>query len=500
MVVTDGMVEAAKGESGGGGECSGDNANSGGVRIVVVVVVRDNGCGCGVAEVDKWCDNGGSDSGGGGNGEIMVAMVEEVVWWSRPWKQHTTDFSSSNSLLLRKQCEARPQSSLSSTMVAASSDPQSPKNDPARLPLLPSERDNNGAAGPRRPKSRQVSSRYMSPSPLSSSVSLSRRSPSPLVSRNSNPATNTPVSGPNRSVSVDRRRPVKPACRCRFRGKAFSLPISKTKAAAAPRKGTPERRRTASAVENSKPGDQHLWPGRTREPNPLSRSLSLECTEEKRKVIGSGDAKRALKQSVIRESRRVSFDGRLGLDLGNAELLKGIQQYPDGKTVNESSVVCDLTGSDSDSVSSGSTNSGVQECGGVARGRNGPRGIAVSARFWQETNSRLRRLNDSGSPLSTSPAKMVVPMKFGQSKKFPSDSPLASPRAMSSPVRGGVRPASPSNAMTSMGSSLARGMQSPSRVRSSVVGNISSNFGETPSVLSFAVDVRRGKVEENRLS
>ncbi|XP_057501802.1 QWRF motif-containing protein 2-like isoform X2 [Actinidia eriantha] len=404
-------------------------------------------------------------------------------------------------------------------MVAASSDPQSPQNNPARLPLLPSERDNNGTAGPRRPKSRHVSSRYMSPSPSSSSVSLSRRSPSPVVSRNSNPATNTPVSGPNRSVSVDRRRPVKPglsnasevsaamkllvtstrSLSVSFQGEAFSLPISKTKAAAAPRKGTPDRRRPASAVENSKPGDQHLWPGRTRKPNPLSRSLSLECTEEKRKVIGSGDVKRALKQSVIRESRRVSFDGRLGLDLGNTELLKGIQQYPDGKSVNESSVACDLTGSDADSVSSGSTNSGVQECGGVARGRNGPRGIAVSARFWQETNSRLRRLNDPGSPLSTSPAKMVVPMEFAQSKKFPSDSPLGSPRAMSSPVRGGVRPASPSKAMTSMGSSLARGMQSPSRVRSSVVGNISSNSGETPSVLSFAVDVRRGKVEENRL-
>ncbi|PSS26137.1 QWRF motif-containing protein [Actinidia chinensis var. chinensis] len=400
-------------------------------------------------------------------------------------------------------------------MVAAYSDPQSPKNDQDRPPLLPSERDNNGAAGPRRPKSRQVS-RYMSPSPSSSSVSvsssLSRRSASPLVSRNSNPAPNTPISGPNRSVSVDRRRPVKPglgnggevsaatkllvtstrSLSVSFQGEAFSLPVSKTKAAAAPRKGTPERRR--AAAENSKPGDQHRWPGRTREPNPLSRSLSLECTEEKRKVIGSGDVIRALKQSVIGESRRVSFDGRLGLDLGNAELLKGIQQYPNGKSVNESSVVCDLTGSDSDSVSSGSTNSGVQECGGVARGR-----IAVSAKFWQETNSRLRRLNDPGSPLSTSPAKMVAPTKFAQSKKFSCDSPLASPRTMSSPVRGGVRPASPSKAMSSIGSSPARGMLSPSRVRSSVVGNNSSNFGGTPSVLSFAVDVRRGKVGENRL-
>ncbi|KAA8536267.1 hypothetical protein F0562_028745 [Nyssa sinensis] len=70
---------------------------------------------------------------------------------------------------------------------------------------------------------------------------------------------------------------------------------------------------------------------------------------------------------------------------------------------------------------------------------------------------------------------------------------------MSSPVRGGIRPASPSKFMASMGSSPSRGMPSPSRVRNSIAGSISSNFSETPSVLSFAADVRRGKVGENRI-
>ncbi|CAK9157667.1 unnamed protein product [Ilex paraguariensis] len=441
-------------------------------------------------------------------------------------------------------------------MVAATTtnptqNPRNPKtsshdesqNNPRRPPLLPSEKDNNGI-NPKRPKSRQVSSRYMSPSPstssssVSSSSTTSRRFPSPLVSRNSTPASNTPALGPKRSVSVDRRRPVasrpltpdlhsKPgndgemsaatkllvtstrSLSVSFQGEAFSLPISKTKAAppspnlSSVRKGTPERSRRGSTplrgkvekegdqVENSKPTDQHLWPGRTRQSNPLSRSL--DCSGQRSKLIGSGDVVRVLQRSMIDESRRVSFDGRLSLDLGNADLFKAIQQARDGNSVLESSVQSDVTASDTESVSSGST-SGVQESGGVSRERSGPRGIIVSARFWQETNSRLRRLQDPGSPLSTSPgSKIVVPPKL---KKFPTDSLLASPRTMSSPIRGGVRPASPSKLMSS---SPSRGMLSPSRVRTTVASTISSNISETPSVLSFAVDVRRGKVGENRI-
>ncbi|KAK4401770.1 QWRF motif-containing protein 2 [Sesamum angolense] len=193
---------------------------------------------------------------------------------------------------------------------------------------------------------------------------------------------------------------------------------------------------------------------------------------ERHKLIGSGNGIRALQQSMIDE-RRPSLDGRLSLDLSNSELLKVVQRAPSGSSVdNEASVPADLTASDSDSVSSGST-SGVQDCNGASRLRNGPRGIAVSARFWQETNSRLRRLQDPGSPLSTSPAsKLIVPPKL-------------------------KRPASPSKLMTPVGSSPSRG-HSPSRIRNAV-STINNNFSETPSVLSFAVDVRRGKVGENRI-
>lgn len=247
-------------------------------------------------------------------------------------------------------------------------------------------------------------------------------------------------------------------------------------------------------VENSRPVDQHRWPGRSREGNLgsrernplLSRSLDYSGRGDKR-IIGSGlMAVKSLQQSmmVIDESRRLS------LDLGSAK------QNPDASSVNESSFTGDVTASDSDSVSSGST-SGMQEFGGgFSKGKSGPRGIVVSARFWQETNSRLRRLQDPGSPLSTSPAsRMSISSKTIQSKRFSNDGPLASPRTMaSSPIRGATRPASPSKFWTSSASSPSRGISSPSRVRP-----MSSNSSSSPSILSFSVDLRRGKMGEDRI-
>ncbi|KAI7989585.1 QWRF motif-containing protein 2 [Camellia lanceoleosa] len=246
--------------------------------------------------------------------------------------------------------------------TASTTNPQNPKTpsqdstqqqlNPRRPPSLPSKRDNN--EGPKRPKSKQVSSRYMS---LSSSTP--RRYPSPLVSRNSTPLSNKPsLAPPKRSVSADRRRPVADlhsklgnvgevsavtkllvtstrSLSVSFQGKAFSLPISKTK------------------VENSKPNLSNVrkvTPERKRPSTPSSRG---------------GDQG----FEAIYEGRRASFDSRLSRDLSNAELLKAIQHGPDGSnSVNKSSEVNDLSVSDTDSVSSDSTTSGVQECGGVVRG------------------------------------------------------------------------------------------------------------------------------------
>lgn len=254
--------------------------------------------------------------------------------------------------------------------------------------------------------------------------------------------------------------------------------------------------------------DQHRWPGRTRNPNsgPNNLSRSLDCSGEKKKVVvgnGVGKVVRALMDGGG-GGRRASFDavGGLSLDLGKDEVLKGSsQQCPDGNSLNEccSSLPCDLTASDTDSVSSGST-SGAQDCVGAARGTREPRGIVVSARFWQETNSRLRRLQDPGSPLSTSPgSRITVPAKNTQLKRYNSDGPVLSPRTMASPIRGNVRPASPSKLWASAASSPSRGIASPARVRSAVASSINSNSSNTPSILSFSAEVRRGKIGEDRI-
>ncbi|MBA0649329.1 hypothetical protein Goklo_016902, partial [Gossypium klotzschianum] len=306
---------------------------------------------------------------------------------------------------------------------------------------------------------------------------LPTRFPSPLLSRSTN-TTAVATTGnktatvlPKRSQSVDRRRPgdqvstelsaatkmlitSSRSLSVSFQGESFSIPVSKAKPqVGCTRKAvTPERRKTTPVrdhAENSKPVDRHRWPGRTREgnsnsgsgSNPLSRSL--DCYGE-RKMLGSG-----------------------------AVMVKSLQQslMLDANYVNE--VSYDLTASDTDSVSSGSTNGG----NGVSKGRNGSHNILVSARFWQETNSRLRRLQDPGSPLFTSPGSRI-----------------SAPKSL-----GSTRPASPSKLWTSSASSPLRGL-SPARVRNAVGGGqMLGNSVNSPSILSFSADIRRGRMGEDRI-
>ncbi|MBA0855154.1 hypothetical protein Goshw_009876 [Gossypium schwendimanii] len=306
---------------------------------------------------------------------------------------------------------------------------------------------------------------------------LPTRFPSPLLSRSTN-TTAVATTGnktatvlPKRSQSVDRRRPGEKvstelsaatkmlitssrSLSVSFQGESFSIPVSKAKPqVGSTRKAvTPERRKTTPVRdhgENSKPVDRHRWPGRTREgnsnsgsgSNPLSRSLD---SYGERKMLGSG-----------------------------AVMVKSLQQslMLDANYVNE--VSYDLTASDTDSVSSGSTNGG----NGVSKGRNGSHNILVSARFWQETNSRLRRLQDPGSPLFTSPASRI-----------------SAPKSL-----GSTRPASPSKLWTSSASSPLRGL-SPARVRNAVGGGqMLGNSANSPSILSFSADIRRGRMGEDRI-
>ncbi|KAE8708443.1 QWRF motif-containing protein 2 [Hibiscus syriacus] len=479
-------------------------------------------------------------------------------------------------------------------MVAAFSHPPTRSRSPVEEPNSHQEETStsttkrqplkdNASTVTRKPRGRQVSSRYMSPSPSpSTSTSTSSSSsaattmsakttafasplisrstntkaawnkttaryPSPLISRSTNAtSTSTPTSTmlssvPKRSQSVDQRRPggqvlhgnnanateLSAASKMlitstrslsvSFQGEAFSLPISKTKAQVGPcltRKVTPERRRATPVRDhgyNSKPIDQLRWPGRTRQgnpvlgSNPLSTSLDSSC---ERRMAGSGAMlAKSLQQSIMLDdsSRRASFEGasRLSLDLGSAEFVKDPnKQNPDANSINVASCVSyDFIASDTDSLSSGSTNSGKQDYGGsgISKGRIVPRNIAVSAKFWQETSSWLSRLQDPSLPLYTSPGSRIgASAKFSQSKRFSSDGAVSSPRTMASPIRGGTRPASPSKLCTSSASSPLRGL-SPARVRNAVGSQIIGNSINSPSNLSFSADIRRGKMGNDRI-
>ncbi|KAK8311331.1 hypothetical protein V6Z11_D02G241700, partial [Gossypium hirsutum] len=264
------------------------------------------------------------------------------------------------------------------------------------------------------------------------SQSVDRRRPGDQVSTELSAATKMLITS-SRSLSVS------------FQGESFSIPVSKAKPqVGCTRKAvTPERRKTTPVrdhAENSKPeGNSNSGSGSGS--NPLSRSL--DCYGE-RKMLGSG-----------------------------AVMVKSLQQslMLDANYVNE--VSYDLTASDTDSVSSGSTNGG----NGVSKGRNDSHNILVSARFWQETNSRLRRLQDPGSPLFTSPGSRI-----------------SAPKSL-----GSTRPASPSKLWTSSASSPLRGL-SPARVRNAVGGGqMLGNSVNSPSILSFSADIRRGRMGEDRI-
>ncbi|EXC04847.1 hypothetical protein L484_010275 [Morus notabilis] len=416
-----------------------------------------------------------------------------------------------------------------------------PQN-PTRPPLLPSEPDN--ALPPRRSKSREVTSRYMSSSTSSltsttsssSSSSNSRRCPSPLVSRTapSTPAMTpkpSPTPAVKRSQSVERRRMATPrpssldlrnwsgaggggggelsaaqkllfastrSLSVSFQGESFSYQVSKAKPAPSPsvRRGTtPERRKVAAGTptpargdqsENLKPTEQQRWPARLRQSNCVNRSL--DYNDEKRSGSGSGgNVVRALQNSM--ES--------------NAKFLKAPEPVVEVTSAIGSESQSDhVASSDSESVSSGSTTPGAHD--GVGQGQRGTRGFVVPARFWQETKNRLQRPTESGHPISRTPAavKALAVSKLVPPRKS-IDSPVSSPRVVnskgqSSPIRGEFRPASPSRAVTSVASSPLRGM-SPSRVRSLVPGTPRSNLNTVPSILSFAADIRRGKAGENKI-
>lgn len=408
---------------------------------------------------------------------------------------------------------------------------QSPKR---RQPLSPSE----AANGPtRRPKPREVTSRYLSSSSSTISTSTtsssnssssysspsysisSRQSQSPVVTRTVRPAA-TPIqnsASAKRSQSAERRRPATPvraemsaatklllttstkSLSVSFQRESFSLPVSKAKSVNNPssvRRGTPERRLTVQSspakdrIGNAKPNDQQRWPGRLK-PSSTFLTRSLDCGND-RADFGSRGA-----VPLFHENNRGRIQAKSKDEILNVKPQKKVT----------SSLVCgtpmcaDAEASDCESISSGSASSG-QEGGSVAHLIGGLRGKVVPARFWQEANNRILQVPEQSLPVSKNEGyKIMSPSKQIGVKKILNDRPISSPtsRGISSPLRGGLRSASPSKALSVSTNSPLRGVSSPARTRNGSVTTMTNNLSP-PSILSFAADVRKGKVGENRVA
>ncbi|KAK6139011.1 hypothetical protein DH2020_027248 [Rehmannia glutinosa] len=393
--------------------------------------------------------------------------------------------------------------------AVASTPKQRPLQNQKRPPLLPSDSDN---APPRRPKAREVTSRYLSLSTSSSSSNSSsstnttlssitsgssissRRSPSPMLSGRA--AITTPKSL-QRAVSAERRRPAAAttpsgaekmlvksvrSLSVSFQGESYSLPVSKVKpppaAAGNPgglRKGTPERRKAGATPvsdrserdrENSRPSDQqqHRWPGRFRGENSSFLTRSLDYGAERAKWNGSGSALKDLRKSMANENSRSKVVTELKLE-NNDEEARGVGDLESRQRLRDS------LNSDVESISSESTVSG-----NAIQLKGGPRGVVVPARIWQDASNRVHKVPDPASPLSSNASNRTL-------------------------VRGGARAASPCKALSSSTGALLRGIASPSRARSSTWNSMNANNTcGTPSMSSFAIDVRRGKLGENRIA
>ncbi|KAL3514387.1 hypothetical protein ACH5RR_027104 [Cinchona calisaya] len=430
------------------------------------------------------------------------------------------------------------------------------RKNPKRPPLLPSEAENGPTVQLQRPKSREITSRYLSSSSTSSSSSSnssnsvsSRRSASPMVSRimTTTAMTPAPQNFVRRAQSAERRRPGTPrpsseemstaakllvtskrSLSVSFQGESFAMAVGKAKPVPSPspapacaqsvnglstaRKGTPESRKPTSVrdrmVNSSlKVSDQQRWPGRSKPGNSsfLTRSLDYGAASEQARFNGSLSAVKTMQKSTIDVNNRLKTETRFEPHNKDVELEEKVEDVANGNSTSSNAAAADAAPSESESVSSWS-NAGLQKCGYVAQSGGVPRGIIVPARFWQETRNRLRRVPEPGSPVSkNNGSKIMNVSKVTGAKKNNNDSPVSSPRivssnrGISSPIRGGTRPSSPNKCLNSSINYAVRGMPSPTRVRNGVASMLSNDVCSTPSILSFAADMRRVKMGENRI-
>nr|GLL48939.1 QWRF motif-containing protein 2-like isoform X1 [Ipomoea trifida] len=424
---------------------------------------------------------------------------------------------------------------------------------PKRRPLFPSEAENGQPR--RRPKSKEVSSRYLSSSSsskTSSSISsTSKQREAPNVTRTGrSPAIPVQDSATvSRSQSVGKRRPagtsemsaatklLLTSTRSKsvsFQGESNSLLGTKAKPVKkfANRIDTSERKRSEKVTEklNQMNNAKRIAPGRTK---PANSSLNKGAvTQMERPVKDRMESTRAIDKLRLLE-RSNSVNSSLmarSLDCGkypgtfvSGNIVRLSQKSVTGE-INQFNVetkekvieplrdvpIANLNSSygsaeevacDSESVSSGSGSSG-QECGSVSQ-LPGRHSILRSVRVLQQDNGRTRRGAEPNSPGSRNngyttlaPSKQIDNKKSLNESQVSSFRDILATRGFSPYIRGRLRSGSPSKTSTPSTSYPLRGNSNPARATIGAVITTPNNVGNTPSTLSFGTDVR-GKAGEN---
>ncbi|CAL9166572.1 unnamed protein product [Musa hybrid cultivar] len=413
-----------------------------------------------------------------------------------------------------------------------------------RPPLSPSEKGN--AAGPKRPRAKEINSRYLafssssasaakggsfSSSPASSSskgasfsssscsastassssssstaTSSPRRFRSPLpASRPSTPAALPKTCMPNRSKSVDRARPGGTAT-----PRAAHNPAALSSVARALR--TTTRSLSVSfqgesfSYQSSKIGPTSPS-SKNRKPTPERRGPTAPAATPARscfKLENSRPLDSHHRWPAATSQQFNSLTRSLDCSVGDKDsFLAAVRSLRQSMALNEGARRASFDGGDfslsvdTDSLSSGS-NSGTHESINLPpRGRVTPHGTVAPSRLLPEKGHRLHRLPDPGTQQPSPNLKSVASSKFVPAKKSLVNGLLSSPFVAVYSHHGSVRPSSPGKlSATSPG-----GMPGVQRVPTSPAKSYSTVLlpGNAPSIFSFASDIKRGKNGESRI-
>ncbi|KAL9399626.1 hypothetical protein Peur_008587 [Populus x canadensis] len=381
--------------------------------------------------------------------------------------------------------------------------------DKPRPPLVSAERNSNAtaAAATRRPRTREVSSRYKSSSPTTPSVA--RRFPSPSLTR----TLPTPSQVlPKRSQSAERRRP--------------SFPPSPPNPSTPVQDSSVDVHFPSRRLSSGGRLQESLWPSTMRSLSVSFQSDSISIPiSKKERPVNNVTSDRTLRPSsnVVHkqaempagsrkptpERKRSPLKGKNSQDQSeNAKPVDGLHsrlidqhRWPSrigGKVSSNTSLnrSVDLTDK---SVKSLSTPVGI----GLSSLRRTPTPDSVikplqvsasdTARLSLEEIGIVSEVNSVGDKLQriTGAQKLVA---SSLSDRISFASPAVRSQSLPTP---GSRPASPSRTCIGRGVSPARTRPStpptgvsPSRIRPS---SVSSQFNNSTSVLSFIADFKRGK-------